>query len=64
MPTNLYGPNDNFDLNTSHVLAALLRKAHEAKMEKAEADRVGSESHAANFYRDDLTGASFSARAP
>jgi GDP-L-fucose synthase len=32
MPTNLYGPNDNFDLQTSHVLAALLRKAHEAKM--------------------------------
>lgn len=31
MPTNLYGPNDNFDLGTSHVLAALLRKAHEAK---------------------------------
>ena len=31
MPTNLYGPNDNFDLATSHVLAALLRKAHEAK---------------------------------
>jgi GDP-L-fucose synthase len=35
MPTNLYGPNDNFDLETSHVLAALLRKAHEAKMHKA-----------------------------
>ena len=33
MPTNLYGPNDNFDLETSHVLAALLRKAHEAKTE-------------------------------
>jgi GDP-L-fucose synthase len=32
MPTNLYGPNDSFDLETSHVLAALLRKAHEAKM--------------------------------
>lgn len=32
MPTNLYGPNDNFDLDTSHVLPALLRKAHEAKM--------------------------------
>jgi len=32
MPTNLYGPNDNFDLETSHVLPALLRKAHEAKM--------------------------------
>src|SRR5882762_916304 len=31
MPTNLYGPNDNFDLETSHVLAALLRKVHEAK---------------------------------
>src|SRR4029453_12575318 len=31
MPTNLYGPNDNFDLGTSHVLAALVRKAHEAK---------------------------------
>ena len=35
MPTNLYGPNDNFDLETSHVLAALLRKAHEAKVGKA-----------------------------
>jgi GDP-L-fucose synthase len=31
MPTNLYGPNDNFDLQTSHVLPALLRKFHEAK---------------------------------
>jgi len=31
MPTNLYGPNDNFDLESSHVIAALLRKAHEAK---------------------------------
>jgi GDP-L-fucose synthase len=34
MPTNLYGPNDNFDLETAHVLAALLRKAHEAKTRK------------------------------
>ncbi len=32
MPTNLYGPNDNFDLKTSHVLPALIRKAHEAKL--------------------------------
>lgn len=32
MPTNLYGPNDNFDLDTSHVLPALIRKFHEAKM--------------------------------
>ena len=31
MPTNLYGPSDNYDLNTSHVLPALLRKMHEAK---------------------------------
>jgi GDP-L-fucose synthase len=31
MPTNLYGPNDNFDLETSHVLPALMRKLHEAK---------------------------------
>jgi GDP-L-fucose synthase len=35
MPTNLYGPNDNFDLDTSHVLPALLRKAHEAKVHGA-----------------------------
>jgi len=32
MPTNLYGPNDNYDLKTSHVIAALLRKIHEAKV--------------------------------
>jgi GDP-L-fucose synthase len=32
MPTNLYGPNDNYDLNTSHVLPALIRKTHEAKV--------------------------------
>ena len=32
MPTNLYGPNDNFNLETSHVLPALLRKMHEAKL--------------------------------
>ncbi|MFL6541334.1 MAG: GDP-L-fucose synthase family protein [Chthoniobacterales bacterium] len=35
MPTNLYGPGDNFDLNSSHVLPALLRKTHEAKMSGA-----------------------------
>lgn len=33
MPTNLYGPNDNFDLESSHVLPALLRKFHDAKVE-------------------------------
>jgi len=36
MPTNLYGPGDNFDLNTSHVLPALIRKAHEAKLAGAD----------------------------
>ena len=36
MPTNLYGPNDNFNLETSHVLPALIRKFHEAKTEKKE----------------------------
>src|SRR6187431_1941793 len=36
LPTNLYGPGDNFDLRTSHVLPALIRKMHEAKQEAAE----------------------------
>lgn len=37
MPTNLYGPNDNYDLNNSHVLPAMIRKFHEAKMSNAPA---------------------------
>ncbi len=37
MPTNLYGPGDNFDLNTSHVLPAMIRKFHEAKQAQAAA---------------------------
>jgi GDP-L-fucose synthase len=37
MPTNLYGPNDNFDLATSHVLPALIRKFHDAKIDKSPA---------------------------
>jgi GDP-L-fucose synthase len=36
MPTNLYGPNDNYDLKNSHVLPALIRKMHEAKLANAE----------------------------
>lgn len=40
MPTNLYGPGDNFDLSTSHVLPALIRKAHEAKAAGSEAMTV------------------------
>jgi len=35
MPTNLYGPGDNFDLEASHVIPALMRKAHEAKLASA-----------------------------
>jgi GDP-L-fucose synthase len=35
MPTNLYGPNDNFDLKSSHVLPAMMRKFHEAKLSRA-----------------------------
>jgi GDP-L-fucose synthase len=40
MPTNLFGPNDNFDLETSHALPALLRKFHEAHVNKQEAVSV------------------------
>jgi len=40
MPTNLYGPNDNFDLQTSHVLPALLRKFHEARAANAPAVEI------------------------
>lgn len=36
MPTNLYGPNDNYDLNTSHVFPAMIRKFHEAKLQGIE----------------------------
>ena len=40
MPTNLYGPNDNFDLETSHVLPALIRKFHEAKVDGRKAVEI------------------------
>ncbi|WP_295560444.1 GDP-L-fucose synthase [uncultured Sphingomonas sp.] len=40
MPTNLYGPGDNFDLSSSHVLPALLRKAHEAREAQADAIEI------------------------
>jgi GDP-L-fucose synthase len=40
MPTNLYGPGDNFDLRNSHVLPALMRKCHEAKAARAQAVEV------------------------
>lgn len=59
MPTNLYGPNDNYDLATSHVLPALLRKAHEAKL-RGDAELVvwGSGTPRREFlYVDDLADA-------
>lgn len=59
MPTNLYGPGDNFDLETSHVLPALLRKAYEAKMTGAQAMTVwGSGTPKREFlFVDDLADA-------
>ena len=60
MPTNLYGPNDNFDLKTSHVLAALLARFHQAKVNNAAAVEVwGSGKPRREFLHvDDLADAS------
>jgi GDP-L-fucose synthase len=61
MPTNLYGPNDNYDLSSSHVLPALIRKFHEAK-EKEEPSVVlwGSGTPRREFlHADDLADACF-----
>lgn len=59
MPTNLYGKNDNFDLHTSHVLPALIRKFHEAKENNAEFVEVwGTGTPLREFlYSDDLADA-------
>ncbi|AXE32666.1 GDP-fucose synthetase [Chromobacterium phragmitis] len=59
MPTNLYGPNDNYDLASSHVLPALLRKAHEARLRGDESCVVwGSGAPRREFlYVDDLADA-------
>ena len=56
MPTNMYGPNDNYDLQTSHVLPALIRKFHEAKVRgAASATCWGSGAPLREFlYADDL----------
>jgi GDP-L-fucose synthase len=59
MPTNLYGPNDNYDLATSHVLPALIRKAHEAR-ERGDAEFVvwgGGTPRREFLYVDDLADA-------
>ncbi|MCP9234494.1 GDP-L-fucose synthase [Lewinella sp. JB7] len=59
MPTNLYGPNDNYDLETSHVLPALIRKFHEAKREnRPEVVMWGTGSPKREFlHADDLAAA-------
>ena len=59
MPTNLYGPNDNYDLGTSHVLPALIRKFHEAKKNNSEYVEIwGTGSPKREFlYVDDLAAA-------
>lgn len=59
MPTNLYGPNDSYDLNNSHVLPALIRKAHEAKCQDDKELVVwGSGKPMREFlYVDDMAGA-------
>ncbi len=59
MPTNMYGPNDNYDLKTSHVLPALIRKFHEAKQSAAATVTCwGSGAPLREFlYADDLAGA-------
>jgi len=59
MPTNLYGPNDNYDLNNSHVLPAMIRKFHEAKLEGRESVEVwGTGTPKREFlYVDDLADA-------
>jgi GDP-L-fucose synthase len=59
MPTNLYGPNDNFNLNDSHVLPAMIRKFHNAKLQKAkEVELWGDGSPRREFlYVDDMADA-------
>ena len=59
MPTNVYGPGDNYDLETSHVLPALIRKFHEAKVNKSESVTVwGTGKPRREFiYSDDLADA-------
>ena len=61
MPTNLYGPNDNFDLETSHVLPALIRKFHEAKERNTKSVKVwGTGTPKREFLHvDDLADACF-----
>lgn len=58
MPTNLYGPGDNFDLNASHVMPALIRKVHEAKLSGGEVSVWGTGTPRREFlYVDDCADA-------
>ena len=61
MPTNLYGPNDNYDLNNSHVLPAMIRKFHEAKVNgKPQVELWGTGSPLREFlHADDLASACY-----
>ena len=61
MPTNLYGPNDNYDLNNSHVLPALIRKFHQAKEKNASSVSIwGTGSPRREFlHADDLADACY-----
>jgi GDP-L-fucose synthase len=61
MPTNLYGPNDNYDLKNSHVLPALIRKFHEAKVSNLDSVEIwGTGSPMREFMHvDDLASACF-----
>jgi GDP-L-fucose synthase len=58
MPTNLYGPGDNYNLQTSHVLPAIMRKMHEGKINQAQVELWGKGSVKREFLHvDDLAGA-------
>lgn len=58
MPTNLYGPNDNYDLKSSHVLPAMIRKFHEAKVNNTKVTLWGDGSPKREFlYSEDLADA-------
>ena len=61
MPTNLYGPNDNYDLQKSHVLPALLRKFHEAKQNNSASVTIWGtgKSRREFLHTDDLANACF-----
>jgi len=59
MPTNLYGPNDNYDSQNSHVISALIQKIHQAKIDKADSLEIRGSGRAQRefMYVDDLSDA-------